>query len=114
MEYKMNRSDSYQFTADVNSVNDMFLVEQVRKSVKCINKMAKQTEMSQQYRYDSGWSDVEPQKLPRYRVTIMPRGARTVHAIADGRSPRAYDSTLPIRHAERLDVYIHTLSREYC
>ena len=109
-----NRTDSYQFTADVNSVNDMLSIEQVKNTVKCINKIAKRTEMSQQYRYDSGWSDVEPQKLPRYRVSIMPRGARTVHAIADGRSPRAYDSTLPIRHAERLDVYIHTLSGEYC
>ena len=114
MEYKMSRSDSYQFTADVNSVNDMLLIEQIRKSVKSINKIAKQTQMSQQYRYDSGWSDIEPQPIFRYRVCLMPRGARTVHAIADGRSPRAYDSTLPIRHAERLDVYIHTVSQEIC
>ena len=28
-------------------------------------------------------------------------------AIADGRSPRAYDSCLPLRHAERIDVYVH-------
>jgi|TARA_B110000908_G_scaffold107177_1_gene125999 hypothetical protein len=114
MEYKMNRSDSYQFTADVNSVNDMLELQTVRNAVKTINRMAKQTELAQQYRYDSGWSDVEPQPIFRYRVSVMPRGARTVHAIADGRSPRAYDSTLPIRHAERLDVYIHTVSQEIC
>ena len=49
------------------------------------------------------WKDV----TPKYRVSLMPRGPRRAAAIADGRSPRAYDSCLPLRHAERIDVYVH-------
>jgi len=93
-------------TAHCASAGDMLEVETIRATVKAINKMAKETDRMNQYRCEQGcseWRDI----TPKYRVTLMPRGPRTAAAIADGRHPRAYDSTLPMRHAERLDVYIH-------
>lgn len=110
----MSRTNSYVMTAHVESVGDMLELQTVRNTIKTINKMSKETDRINQYRYDSGWSDVLLPLTPKYRVNVMPRGPRTRAAIADGRSPRAYDSCLPIRHAERLDVYIHVRSQSYC
>ena len=95
--------DSYQMTAYTDCAGDMLEVEALRKVVKNINKNSKWLEEKYSHRYHGV-------KLPRYRIKLQGRGPRTIHAIADGRSPRAYDSTLPIRHAERLDVYIHQRS----
>ena len=100
------RTNSFIFTADVNSAADMQQIEILRNSIKAVNKMAKQTDTMNQYRCEHGyddWKDV----TPKYRVSLMPRGPRRAAAIADGRSPRAYDSCLPLRHAERIDVYVH-------
>jgi|TARA_R110000744_G_scaffold32457_1_gene75949 hypothetical protein len=112
----MTRSNAYVMTAHVGSVGDMLELETIRKTVKIINKKAKENDRINKNRYIHGWTDVEPRLTTKYRVNIMPRGPRAIHAIADGRSPRAYDSTLPIRHAERLDVYIHERSNYegYC
>jgi len=101
------RTKSFVFTADVNSVFDMMQIETLRSSIKSVNAMAKETDRINEYRYDTGWDDVLETSTPKYRVSLMPRGPRRVAAIADGRSPRAYDSCLPIRHAETIDVYIH-------
>tara|TARA_B100001093_G_scaffold380474_1_gene365906 strand:- start:5013 stop:5339 length:327 start_codon:yes stop_codon:yes gene_type:complete len=106
----MTRTNSYVMTADVKSVGDMLELQSIRTTVKIINKKAKETDLINEYRYNTGWIDELPKLTPKYRVNLMPRGPRKIHAIADGRSPRAYDSTLPIRHAERLDVYIHERS----
>jgi hypothetical protein len=100
------RTKSYVFTADVNSVFDMMQIETLRASIKSVNAMAKETDRINDYRYQSGY-DTDCTVTPKYRVSLMPRGPRRVAAIADGRSPRAYDSCLPIRHAETIDVYIH-------
>ena len=100
------RTNSYVFTADVNSVFDMMQIETLRASIKSVNAMAKETDRINDYRYQSGY-DTDCTVTPKYRVSLMPRGPRRVAAIADGRSPRAYDSCLPIRHAETIDVYIH-------
>jgi len=110
----MSRTNSYVMTAHVKSAGDMLELQTVRNAVKTINKMARQTDKINQYRYESGWNDVSKPLTPKYRVNVMPRGPRTAAAIADGRHPRAYDSTLPIRHAERLDVYIHRREESYC
>ncbi len=100
------RTKSFVFTADVNSVFDMMQIETLRSSIKSVNAMAKETDRINDYRYQSGY-DTDCTVTPKYRVSLMPRGPRRVAAIADGRSPRAYDSCLPIRHAETIDVYIH-------
>ena len=100
------RTKSFVFTADVNSVFDMMQIETLRSSIKSVNAMAKETDRINDYRYQSGY-DTDCTVAPKYRVSLMPRGPRRVAAIADGRSPRAYDSCLPIRHAETIDVYIH-------
>jgi hypothetical protein len=48
------------------------------------------------------------------RITIRGRGARTKHAVADGKRPRNYDQDLPLRHAEWFAVYVHrTLFEEF-
>ena len=100
------RTNSFIFTADVNSATDMQQIEMLRNSIKAVNKMAKETDRINDYRYQHGY-DTDCTIAPKYRVSLMPRGPRRVAAIADGRSPRAYDSCLPIRHAETIDVYIH-------
>jgi hypothetical protein len=104
---KNTRSKSYQFTANVNSVVDMQQIELLRSSIKSVNAMAKEKDRMNEYCYDTGYHDVLESITPKYRVLLMPRGPRRAAAIADGRSPRSYDSTLPIRHAETIDVYIH-------
>ena len=94
-------------TAHTNSASDMLEVETIRKVVKTINRNNKMQEEMQDYRYKSGWANNPATKLPRYRVKLQGRGPRTVHALADGKRPRAYDQYLPLRHAERVDVYIY-------
>lgn len=101
------RTKSYVFTADVNSVFDMMQIETLRASIKSVNAMAKETDRINEYRYDTGYDDILEARTPKYRVSLMPRGPRRAAAIADGRSKYAYDSCLPIRHAETIDVYIH-------
>ena len=95
-------------TAHTAAAGDMLELQTVRNTIKVINKMAKESDRTNQYRFNSGWSSDLPSKSPRYRVKCQARGARTKHAIADGRNPRAYDQSLPIRHAETLDVYVYT------
>ena len=86
-------SKDYLKTLHVKCAGDMLELESIRKIIKMINKKTKQT--------------AEPgSPYTRNIVRVKPRGARTKHAIADGRHPRAYDQSLPLRHAERLDVYI--------
>ena len=104
-----NISDSYVMTAHTKSAGDMLELETVRSTVKAINKMAAQKDKMNNYRYQSGWTDVEPVKSTRYRVKCQGRGPRTAAAIADGKHPRKYDQSLPLRHAERLDVYVYTV-----
>jgi|TARA_B110000908_G_C10168304_1_gene409534 hypothetical protein len=104
-----NISDSYIMTAHTKSAGDMLELETVRSTVKAINKMAAQKDKSADYRFQSGWTDVKPVKSTRYRVKCQGRGPRTAAAIADGKHPRKYDQSLPLRHAERMDVYVYTI-----
>lgn len=92
--------DSYQMTAYTDCAGDMLEVEALRKVVKNVNKNHKYLEEKYAHRYHGA-------KLPRYRVKLQGRGPRTIHAIADGKHPRAYDQSLPLRHAERVDVYMY-------
>lgn len=103
----MKRSDSYIMTADVKCAGDMLEIETIRKTISSINKINKRNEQIEEYRYNTGWSDLPARKYPRYRVKLQGRGPRTKPSILDGRGFRGYDQSLPLRHAERLDVYVH-------
>ena len=91
----MKRSDAYVMTAYTASAGDMLEIETIRDAVKVINKGNKQAEKRRIY---------EGVSLPRYRVSIKGRY---------GRNNPYYNRTLakmgsvPIEHAERVDVYIH-------
>ena len=104
------RTDAYIMTAYTESAGDMLEIETVRNTVKSINKINKQKEKMAEYRYNNGWSDKEPQSLPRYRVTLHGRGPRKEFAESLGKHPRAFDRELPLKFAERIDVYIHERS----
>ena len=103
----MRSSNSFIFSAHTACSGDMLELETVRKTVSKINKINKEKERISQWRFDNGYSNNIPQKLPRYRVKTQARGPRTINALKDGKHPRAYDQSLPLRHAERLDVYVH-------
>ena len=95
-------SENKIMTAFTASAGDMLEVETIRKTVKLINKENKRLEERLLY-----GSSNQIAKYPRYRVKLQGRGPRTIHAVADGLCPRAYDQSLPIRHAERVDVYVY-------
>ena len=94
----MRHSNNYITTAHMACAGDMLEIESFRKVVKAINKENKFLEGRYSY----------PGKLPRYYVKLQGRGARTVNAVNDGKHPRSYDQHLPLKHAERVDVYVYT------
>ena len=97
-------SKNYVMTAYVESAGDMLELENIRKAVKIINMEQKRLEKSY------GYPDIIT-ALPRYRVKCQGRGPRASVAIADGKSPRAYDQSIPLSKAERMDVYIYEQTR---
>ena len=102
-------SFNYVTTVHTESAGDMLELETIRKVVKVINKEAKtQDEWNRQRAYFNNSSE-EPTKSPRYRVKCQGRGPRTKHARAAGLHPRAYDRSIPLSIAEKLDVYIYQL-----
>ncbi len=105
------RTDAYVMTAHTKSAGDMLEIETIRKSVISINKLNKRKEKMNQYRFEHGYSKTPPQKLPRYRVTLHGRGPRTKYSILDDKGFRGYDRELPLKYAERIDVYIHERSQ---
>ena len=105
----MRSSDSYVMTAHTASAGDMLELETVRKTIKSINKMAKESDRINQYRFDNGWSSTIPSKSPRYRVKCQGRGPRAKVAIGLGKSARAFDQYLPLKFAERMDVYVYQI-----
>ena len=100
-------SQNYVMTADVRCSGDMLEIETVRKTVSIINKENARKEKVQRYRWDHGYDLQEPNKLPRYYVKCQGRGPRASTARAQGRHPRAYDQSLPLSLAERMDVYVY-------
>jgi outer membrane lipoprotein-sorting protein len=103
---KSNRTTTYVFTADPQSVADMQQIEIVKRSVKSINDSARLS-----FKYATRRAEYHGNPLPKepklYRVRLMSRGPRRSAAIADGKRKWAYDSSLPQRHATHFDVYIH-------
>jgi len=95
----MRASENYVMTAHTGSAGDMLELETIRKVVKVINK---ENKFSEKYANASGY-------LPRYRVKCQGRGPRTSAAISDGKHPRAYDQSLPLSKATRMDVYVYQI-----
>lgn len=103
----MRQSTSYVGTFYTGSAGDMLEIETIRKSVRAINATARARYTNRKKYLEWIGSDEEPGSPALYYVKCQGRGPRTKHARADGRYARAYDQSLPLRHAERLDVYIY-------
>ena len=91
-------------TAHTGSAGDMLELANLRKVVKIINKESAQNE-----KYALHGSLNEYLVQPRFRVKCQGRGPRTSAAISDGRHPRAYDQSLPLSKATRMDVYVYQI-----
>lgn len=78
-------SKKYITTIDFDCAGDIFELEKIRKAVSIINKGNNK----------------------KYYVKLAGRGPRTAKALSDGRSPRAYDASIPLRHANTADVYVY-------
>ena len=81
----------------------MLEIETIRKAIKIVNADLRRFKYGTREKKDGYGS----QYYEQYRVALKARGPRTIHARADGRHARAYDQSLPLRHAERLDLYIY-------
>jgi hypothetical protein len=100
-----NRTDNYLGTYDYADAGGMLELEKIRDSIKAVNKIAAQKDK---------WAAIRAQyhgtsftKSPRYYVKLQGRGPRTVNAITAGRKPRAFDQSLPLQYAERVDAYVY-------
>jgi len=99
-------SNTYVGTYWTDCAGDMLEVSKIREVIKAVNNEAKWAEQSP-------WKNKAGVKFPRYRVKLQGRGPRKEAAIADGRHRNAYDRSLPLRHAERVDLYIYERSERY-
>lgn len=88
-------------TADYNDAGGMLTIEMLRDSIKAVNELAAQQDRWAEYRQEV----VTP--APRYYVKLQGRGPRTRTALSVGRSARAFDQSLPLKFAERVDVYVY-------
>ena len=84
----------------------MLEVSKIREVIKAVNRQAKWAEKSP-------WKNKAGVKFPRYRVKLQGRGPRKEAAAKDGRGYYAYDQSLPLRHAKRVDLYIYERSERY-
>jgi hypothetical protein len=80
------RSSAYVTTLDPLSAVDMQTLATIRTAVKVANK----------------------NRAIKNYVKCHGRGSRVTAALCDGKHRRRYDQCLPLRHAQRLDVYIYT------
>lgn len=103
----MKRSANYVMTAHTECAGNMLELETVRKVVKVINSENADIEKWSKYRFENGYSVKQPTKLPRYYVKCQGRGPRASVARAEGRHPRAYDRSIPLSKAEKMDVYVY-------
>lgn len=103
----MRQSTSYVGTFYTGSAGDMLEIETIRKSVRAINATARSRYNNRKQYLEWIGSDEEPGSPALYYVKCQARGPRTKHARADGKYPRAYDQSLPLRHADSVDVYVY-------
>lgn len=98
----MKRSTNYVFTAHTKSAGDMLELETVRKAVKVINSDLRRFKYGTRAKKDGYGSPYR-----QFYVKCQGRGPRTSAALADGKRARAYDQSLPLSHAETMDVYVY-------
>lgn len=105
------RTDSYIFTANPLSVNDMLQIEIVRKTVAVSNKIARQNHKwaCQRAAYNG---EPKPKAPTMYRVRLMPRGPRKAayeQHLAEGGHKlwMGFNVYLPQKYAKAFDVYVH-------
>lgn len=96
-------SENYVMTAYTGSAGDMLELERIRKAVSVINKELRHFKYGSRQKKDGYGS----QSYSQFRVKCQGRGPRTRAALRDGRHPRSYDQSLPLRHATALDIYIY-------
>jgi hypothetical protein len=104
---KNTRTTSYVMTVHTESAGDMLELKTLRKTISIVNKHAKDNEKWSKIKFERGYSVKQPIKLPRYYVKCQARGLRTKFAKALGRHPRAFDQSLPLKFAEKMDVYVY-------
>ena len=103
----MNRSSSYVMTEHTECAGDMLEIETIRKTVKAINASARAGYKNRKQYLEWIGSDVEPESPTQYYVKCQARGPRTSVAKSLGRHPRAFDQSLPLKFAEKMDVYVY-------
>ena len=96
----MHRTDSYVMTAYTDSAGDMLEIETVRNTVKSINK---QNARAEKYHNNHPMTD-NIISMPRYRVSLKGRYGKNNPNYC---SWRGNNGSVPLEHAERVDVYIH-------
>lgn len=96
----MNRSSSYVMTVHPGCAGEMLELMNLRKTISIVNKHAKDNEKV-------SYLNPRGAKFPRYYVKCQARGPRAAFAKALGRHPRAFDQSLPLKFAERMDVYVY-------
>lgn len=108
---KHRYSDSYIGTYDYADAGGMLEIEKIRDSVKAINKIAAQKDKwalaSAKWNSDNDDYIKTFKTRPRYYVKLQGRGPRSKHALAAGRKSWAFDQSLPLQYAERVDVYVY-------
>jgi hypothetical protein len=89
---KKVRTDAYMFTADPLCVSDMQMIERVRKTIKAVNKQARQT---------STWKK-EPAQL--FRVCLKARLGKGNPVYAKYKDQ--YIKSIKLEDARTIDVYV--------
>ena len=96
----MRYSSSYITTVDPKDVSSMLELQTIRNLVKKQNAVLRKRASQASMNYG-------PQKLVQFYVKCQGRGPRVKHAVAQGSYRRRYDQSLPLKFAERMDVYVY-------
>ena len=96
----MRYSSSYVMTADPKCASSMLELQNLRDLVKKQNAILRRRASQASMNYG-------PQKLVQFYVKCQGRGPRVKHAVAQGSYRRRYDQSLPLKFAERMDVYVY-------
>lgn len=96
------RTSSYIMTAHTGCAGDMLELETVRKAVKVINSDLRRFKYGTRAKKDGYGSPYR-----QFYVKCQGRGPRTSAALADAKRARAYDQSLPLKHATHMDVYVY-------
>ena len=96
----MDRSDAYVMTAYTACAGDMLEIDTIRNVVKSINKQNRIAEK----RHNNHPMNNDLATFPQYRVSLKGRYGRNNPNYC---SHRGNNGSVPLEHAERVDVYIH-------